>query len=53
MSVDGDDCALSRDFGISAELGVCEYAGQLISAQPAAINSSRFHIIIIPPVGTL
>src|SRR5258707_6754115 len=46
MSVDGGDCALSRDFGISAELGVCEYAGKLSSAHPAAINSACFHIIM-------
>src|SRR5258708_10301997 len=46
MSVDGGDCGLSRDFGISAELGVCEYAGKLSSAHPAAINSACFHIIM-------
>jgi len=45
MSVDGDEGTLSRDFGISAELGVCEYAGQLSSAHPAAINRACFHII--------
>src|SRR5258707_13948824 len=52
MSVDGGDCALSRDFGISAELGVCEYAGQLSRAHPAAINKACFHIISILQLGT-
>jgi len=52
MSVDGDDGTLSRDFGISAELGVCEYAGQLSRAHPAAINKACFHIISILQFGT-